>query len=362
MAIPVTRKANPLFGKPTLASANNGKALWMRGSASPLDQKGSTGWLAELYGGVQTGDDWARVNFSVDEIFVSDFHSALWSYYMTNTETMGVNIVIWVHDPNDFDKRAEITQLGGHADLPKDAGWNAFSFSSATGGMFFGGEGTTGTGLTAGTQYTWSQFQTDVLFKSWTIYRITLEYGREAEGTFESAYVADVKLNGVSIPLGPTSGTHKKDVLTTKTVIGGACTAGDVISEHATTGTDWDFDFGGTGYITKAVAVLAAANKTERLRLWLFNTPPTSEVNDNVASDAPVAADVPYLVGYIDFPAMSSSPATAFSVTVASPSTFGNLPLSFDKPVIHGILSGLDGVTLTNVLLSIHLFADTEDN
>ncbi len=203
MTVQVTRVLDPIFGEPTLAYANNGFAHWVRGSASPLDQKSPTGWLACLYGGAQTGDDWARVNIPVFEVHVSNFNTAMWSYYMTNTETMGVNIVLWIHDPNDYDKRAEITQLGGHADLVKTSGWNAFSFKGTTGGMFFYGEGTTGTGLTAGTQYTWSQFQADVLFKNWTIYRITLEYGWEASGTFENSYVADVKLNGMPIFLRP---------------------------------------------------------------------------------------------------------------------------------------------------------------
>ena len=194
------------YGEPTLESGNNASANWCRGCVSPLDQKSSTGWLACLYGGIQTGDDWARVNVPVNEKPVPDFSSAKWSYYMTGTETMGVNIVIWVHDPDDFDKRAEITQLGGHADLEKAAGWNAFEFSPATGGMFFYGEGTTGTGLTAGTQYTWSQFQTDAVFKEWVIYRVTIEYGWEASGTFDDVWVADIQLNDTMIPLKPDSG------------------------------------------------------------------------------------------------------------------------------------------------------------
>ena len=194
------------YGEPTLESGNNASANWCRGCVSPLDQKSSTGWLACLYGGIQTGDDWARVNVPVNEKPVPDFSSAKWSYYMTGTETMGVNIVIWVHDPDDFDKRAEITQLGGHADLEKAAGWNAFEFSPATGGMFFYGEGTTGTGLTAGTQYTWSQFQTDAVFKEWVIYRATIEYGWEASGTFDDVWVADIQLNDTMIPLKPDSG------------------------------------------------------------------------------------------------------------------------------------------------------------
>ncbi|GAH33004.1 unnamed protein product, partial [marine sediment metagenome] len=101
--------------------------------------------------------------------------------------------------------RAEITQLGGHADLEKTEGWNAFEFTSATGGMFYYGEGVSGTDniAVAGTQYTWSQFISDALFKTWDIYRITLEYGWEASGSFGDVYVADLQLNGKMIPLKP---------------------------------------------------------------------------------------------------------------------------------------------------------------
>jgi len=208
MSIPARRIVEPLFGHPSLFAMNNGEAAWVKGQISPLDQKSPTGWLVRLYGGVQTGDDFARVNIPVFELPVTAFNSAQWSYYMTNTETMGVNIVVWVHDPNDFDKRAEITQLGGHSGLEKAAGWNAHELDTSVTQFFFYGEGTTGTGLTAGTQYTWAQFQADGLFKTWTIYRITIEYGWEASGTFEDAFVADVKLNGYPVFLRPSNGDN----------------------------------------------------------------------------------------------------------------------------------------------------------
>jgi len=206
MSVPTRRILDPIFGEPSLAAANNGCANWVRGAVSPLDQKGSTGWLANLYGGVQTGDDWARVNIPVSEVDVTEFKSALWTYYMTNAETMGVNMVIWVHDPNDNDKRAEITQLANVSGLEKASGWNAHELDITTDQFFFYGEGTTGTGLTAGTLYGWDDFQADVLFKTWTIYRISFEYGWEASGTFEDAWVADIKLNGQAILLKPDSG------------------------------------------------------------------------------------------------------------------------------------------------------------
>lgn len=354
-----------IFGPPSLVSANNGKARWIRGSTSPLDQKSATGWLAELYGGVQTGDDWARVNIPVNEMPLPEFDSAKWSYYMTNAETMGVNIVIWVHDPTDNDKRAEITQLGGHADLEKASGWNAFEFTKTTGGMFFYGEGTTGTGLTAGTQYSWYQFQQDDLFKNWTIYRITFEYGWEASGTFESAYVADIKLNGILVPLLPEPRKHLKTVVTQKTL---ECEGGygdeDVMSESDTeaAGTDWDFDFGGTGKIVKAVAHHPTTAMTFGMTLFLFTSPPTSELDDNAANTAPAAADVSNFVGAIVFPAMQDlGSGPSFSVVTPSLAT-GNLPLAFDAPVLYGIAVITDVADPgDDTVLTISLTAEMED-
>lgn len=123
-----------------------------------------------------------------NEVLIKDFKTADWSYYMTSAQTMGVNIVIWVHDPQDFDKRAEVTLVGGFATLAKGAGWNAHQFRTTQGGMFYYGEGTTGSGLTAGTQYLWSQFQADNIFGGWTIYRVTIEMGWEATGTFDQVF------------------------------------------------------------------------------------------------------------------------------------------------------------------------------
>lgn len=203
MAVPTRRIVDPIFGRPELRYANNGMTGWCKENSLSQWQKGS-GWTVNLYGGAQTGDDWAAIFIPVNEVYVSDFKSAQWSYYLTNAESMGVNIVIWIHDPADFIKRAEVTQLGSTVD--KASGWNAEEFTTATSGMFFYGENTTGTNLTAGTQYTWAQFQADALFKNWTVYRVSLEYGWEASGTFEDAWVADVKINGERILLVPQEG------------------------------------------------------------------------------------------------------------------------------------------------------------
>ena len=349
-----------VFNEPTLASANNGKANWDRGSTSPLDQKGTTGWLARLYGGVQTGDDWARVNIPVNELRIPEFKAAQWTYDLTNAEVYGINMVIWAHDPDDPGNRIEVTQAPSHADLAKAAGWNKHILDITATQFFFFGENTTGTDLTAGTQYTWEQFQADVLFNKWTIYRITLEYGWYSTGTFEDAWVADIKLNGVVIPLGPSTGTHRKTVLTTKTIVGGANSAEDVISESVDPGTDWDFDFGGTGYITKAIISLATTAKAFRSVLDLYSFPPTCNLKDNVASDGPNAADLPNYIGSIEFMAMSDHGGQ--SIAVVTPSTVGKAPLEFDSPKLYGVLTDLDGGTWGNVLLSIFLTAEMEDN
>ncbi len=190
------------FGHPVLRSTGVSQAYWAKSTTSPYPQKGG-GWLPLLNGGVQTGANYAAIFIPVKEIPLPMWQQRTqWSYYLTGAESMGVNIVFWVHDPKDFDKRADITQLGSLVE--RDAGWDAHEFSHTTVQMFFYGEGTTGTALTAGTNYTFDQFQADTLFKDWTIYRVSLEYGWEASGTFDPAWVADVEMNGEKIPLEPT--------------------------------------------------------------------------------------------------------------------------------------------------------------
>jgi len=203
MGAPTRRILDPIFGAPVLRCANSGRAGW---SDNPTYlQKGSSGYTANLYGGAQSDDDWAAIYIPVSEVAVTELKSALWTYYMTAAQTMGVNMVVWVHDPDDNDKRAEITQLANVAGLEKALGWDAHELNIATDQFFFYGEGTTGTGLTAGATnlYGWDDFQADAIFSTWTIYRISFEYGWEASGTFDNVWVADIKLNGQVILLKP---------------------------------------------------------------------------------------------------------------------------------------------------------------
>ncbi len=355
-------QASWLFGHPVLRADLNGSASWVKPSHSPLNQKGG-GWLARLEGGVQTGDDWAAIYIPVNEYPVTMFEKAQWSYYMTGTETMGVNIVIWVHDPDNFDNRAEITQLANVSGLDKAAGWNAHSFNTATTQMFFYGEGTTGTELTAGTTYTWEQFQADRLFKNWLIYRISIEYGWEASGTFDAVWVAEVKLNEIPVPLIPpedeaviqVSGALKSVSVTKALAAATAYDANDVISESASAGTDWDFSEvarrnGGGGYIVAAHVISESESVTPRLTLFLFNAAPTAALNDHAANTNPDAADLAKYVGKIDFPALESL-GTTDSVATVTPNTAGNLPLAFvcasNADDLFGVLVTRDAFTQT---------------
>jgi len=212
MSVQVIRTLDPIYGSPILRAANNGSATWAKINTSSQWQKG-TGWQASLYGGVQTGDDWGAMFFPTLEQRIPDFNSAMWSYYMTAAQTMGVNIVVWVHDPTDYSKRAEITQRGNVAGLEKTLGWNSHTLDKTTDQFMWYGEdwsggsaaALTGSDLTSGSLYSWSDFQADTLFMGWTIYRISLEYGWEASGTFDYVWVVEAKFNGQSIPFVPSA-------------------------------------------------------------------------------------------------------------------------------------------------------------
>ncbi|KKN76897.1 hypothetical protein LCGC14_0365480 [marine sediment metagenome] len=214
MGVPTRRILDPVYGSPILRAANNGTAIWNKINTNSQWQNG-TGWQACLTGGVQTGDDWGAAFFPVQaQVLVKDFSDALttqWKYYMTATQTMGVNIVIWVHNPANLSQRAEITQIGGTALLGKTLGWNSHTLLKTTTQFVWYGEDwsgslvatLTGSGLTAGTQYTWAQFQADVLFRDWEIYRVSLEHGWEASGTFQSVWLTEAEFNGQTVPIIP---------------------------------------------------------------------------------------------------------------------------------------------------------------
>ncbi len=209
---------NGMFGQPVLRHAKNGRSGWVKdtGNELGLNQKSASGYLANLYGGVQTGDDWAAVYIPTNELRLDEFTAAMWSYYLTGAETFGLNMVAWVHDPNNFNRRAEITQRGNVSGLGKTAGYNAHKLDLTTDQFFYFGENwstgsavaLSGSDLTSASTslYGWDDFTADALFSQWHIYRVSFERGFEASGTFNDAWVADIKLNGQMIWLSPGPG------------------------------------------------------------------------------------------------------------------------------------------------------------
>ncbi len=193
-------EAGWLFGSPVLLAGGDGQVNWEKNSS--YAQKG-TGWQANLYGGVQSGDDWGACYIPVNNLPLTQLTDAGWSWYQSNTEVYGLGIVVWIHDPDDFDKRAEISQSGSATSLDKTTGWNSHEFPGTAAEFFFYGENTSASGLTAGTLYTWAQFQADVLFSTWSIYRISQEWGWYSTGTFESVWLTELQLNGMYIPIRP---------------------------------------------------------------------------------------------------------------------------------------------------------------
>ena len=200
-----------LFGSPVLRTGANGLAGWLRaeGSVEGLLQKGASGIIANLYGGLQTGGaSWAAVYVPANEIPTPDFNSGQWSYRYADAEAYGHNMVIWMHDPDDLGKRVEVTQAPSGVTLAKADGWNSHTLNTATTQFFYYGEPdpVVGTGLTKGTQYTWEQFQADAVFSKWKIYRISIEYGWYSTGTFGESWLAELILNGEVIRLQPGPG------------------------------------------------------------------------------------------------------------------------------------------------------------
>lgn len=197
------------FGEAFLRHSVAGEGTWSRWH----HQKGAHGWTAKLYGGVQTSyNDWAIVCVPANEVPLTELASALWTWNNTEEEAQGVNMIIYIHDPTDNDKRAEMTQLADHSSLEKAAGWLAHELSTSTDYFYWYGKGGSGD-LTEGTPnyYGLDDFQADATFSSWTIYRIDFMWGG-ATGSeeYKDVWVADIKINGQVIPIKPdSSGTGR---------------------------------------------------------------------------------------------------------------------------------------------------------
>ena len=354
-----------LFGEPTLFFGGSGAAKWDRYATAA--QKG-TGWQAKLTGGAQSGDDFGALYIPVNEMPVIDLDDAGWSWYQTNAEVYGVNIVIWTHDPDDFDKRAEITQSGSATSLDKGSGWNSHEFPGTAAEFFQYGENTTGTTMLT-PLYTWAQFQADALFSTWTIYRISLDYGWYSTGTFEDVWITELQVNGEQIPIRPgvTEVLHNKpdEVREIRVAIASTGTshgANDVININNCTTTSVAIQFanvvrnnGGYGRIIGASIIDETENVSPRIQVQLYTAEPTCANEDEATNTGPIKADRSTWIGNIDFPALNAVSASIASYAQVSTSTVGNLPLTFK--------CGAASTTLYSIWVAVDAFTHetTED-
>jgi len=83
------------------------------------------------------------------------------------------------------------------------------------------------------------------------------------------------------------------------------------------------------------------------MTLLLFNIVPTSSnLNDNAANTAILAADMTNYIGRIDFLAMED--LGGYSESIVTTSTYGNLPIAFileEGKDIYGVLVTRDAIT-----------------
>ena len=133
--------------------------------------------------------------------------------------------------------------------------------------------------------------------------------------------------------------------------------AEDVLSESASNGVGTSYIFsniarqeGAGGLIVKAHAICETTAVTPRLTLFVFTALPTCELDDHAANTALLHADLANYVGKIDFPAMEDL-GTGDSESVATPSTYGNLPMAFTcastSRGLWGVLVARDAFTNT---------------
>ncbi len=164
----------------------------------------------------------------------------------------------------------------------------------------------------------------------------------------------------------------KDELPKTKTVTGSSSgaglalyTANDMILNSTASGTTIAFaavarENGGSGYITKANIVLGTSGITPRLTMFLYNALPVGgTLTDNSANLHPAGTDTGKFIGQIDFPALDNV-GSGNAHAIATPSTYGNVPLAFNcasaADDLFGVLVTRDTVTAgTNVTISIDL-------
>jgi len=153
--------------------------------------------------------------------------------------------------------------------------------------------------------------------------------------------------------IGTMSGVVKTIRKTVELAAAGDYAAEDVLSNSASAGVAWSwlalFRADNTkGYITKVHAMCEVTALTPRLTIYFFKAAPTNcNLNDNVGNTAPHHSDKANYVGKVDLPALED--LGGMSEAVASPSTYGNLPLLVEAASnaddLHGVVVTRDAIT-----------------
>ena len=167
------------FGTPTLEAGGNGSAVW---KASPTASDDHTiSWTAHLSGGAQTSyNDYAKVIIPVNEMPFTNLKSVRLSPYYTASSGGDMAVCVYMHDPDNPEQNIELSHtpytnvLAGYRDLnfptePGSSSWGWYGAVSDTPDTCPNDWDTS--------SYTWAQFQADSVFKTWTIYRISFDYG-----------------------------------------------------------------------------------------------------------------------------------------------------------------------------------------
>ena len=139
--------------------------------------------------------------------------------------------------------------------------------------------------------------------------------------------------------------------------------ANDILSDSTSAGVSWLFSnlariSGGSGIVTRAVVTCSVEAFAPRLRLWLFNTTPTTtSLNDNVAFSLD-ADDRTKVIGYLDFPAMADAGEVSYAQNVDV-----RLALkAVGSAHIYGVLQTLDAITNESagmtITLELHILQD----
>ena len=147
-----------------------------------------------------------------------------------------------------------------------------------------------------------------------------------------------------------TSGRIAKITQTKKIPTSNVYNVGMAIAENETSGTAWSFtnvvpQNAGSGYIVSASIISQAVNIVPTTQLQLYSAAPTFNTYDHVLTTGLTYTDAAngIFLGKIEFPALANIAATTGVPTaLVTPSTAGNLPLSFNcaagSRTIYGVL------------------------